>query len=47
VFVGSQFMGGCTETMAAFRAGRLDGYRRNSATIDPPEQFLPGWIHAR
>jgi cysteine synthase A len=47
VFVGGEFIGGCTETMAAFRAGRLDAYRGNDTAIDPPEQFLPGWIHKR
>ena len=47
VFVDGEFVGGCSETMAAFRAGRLDGHRANDAVIDPPEQFLPGWIHAR
>jgi cysteine synthase A len=47
VFVGGKFIGGCTETMAAFRTGRFDAYRGNDAAIETPEQFLPGWIHAR
>ena len=47
VFVGGEFVGGCSETMAAFRAGRLDAHRTHATVIDPPEQFLPGWIHKR
>jgi cysteine synthase len=47
VFVDGQFVGGCSETMAAFRAGRLDAHRTTDASIELPEQFLPGWLHAR
>lgn len=53
VFVGGRYLGGCTETMAAFRNGELA--RRVEATgLDPsrwpsldPEQFLPRWRQHR
>ena len=47
VFVDGEFIGGCSETMAAFRAGRFDAHREHATPIETPEQFLPGWLHKR
>ncbi len=53
VFVGGRYLGGCTETMAAFRNGEL-ARRVEAAGLDPsrwpsldPEQFLPRWRQHR
>jgi cysteine synthase A len=53
VFVGGEFIGGCTETLDAFKAGRLQILLRNAgvgfddrANVDP-HSFLPSWLHAR
>jgi cysteine synthase A len=49
VFVGGTHVGGCTETMEAFKTGRLQallGEHRvafESITVDP-YSFLPGWL---
>lgn len=53
VFIGGEFIGGCTELFDAWRSGRaqqlLDrnavAYDRDSA-VDP-YTFLPGWLHPR
>ncbi len=53
VFVGGEFLGGCTDTLEAWKAGRLQALLRahgvafdESVDIDPL-QLLPGWIHPR
>jgi len=53
VFVGGEFIGGCTETLDAFKTGRLQTLLRNStvafnetASVDP-YGFLPTWLHSR
>ena len=53
VFVGGEYLGGCTDTMAAFKAGRLQsllqqhgGKFDESVRVDP-ESLLPGWIQPR
>jgi cysteine synthase A len=53
LFVGGELVGGCTDTLDAWRAGRLQSlldaagvdYDR-SAAIDP-DSFLPGWLQRR
>jgi cysteine synthase A len=53
VFVGGEFVGGCTETLDAFREGRLqDLFRRNGVGFDDnvhvdPYTLLPSWLHPR
>ncbi len=53
VFVGGQYIGGCTDTMAAFKEGRLQELLKQHAVafnedvrLDP-ESLLPGWVHPR
>jgi cysteine synthase A len=53
VFVGGEFIGGCTETFDAWKAGRIQQLleARNvsydkSARVDP-YSFLPTWLHPR
>jgi len=53
VFVGGQFIGGCSETMSAFKDGRLQGLLGQhgvafdaSVRVDP-DALLPGWLHPR
>jgi cysteine synthase A len=53
VFVGGEFIGGCTETFEAFKAGSLqrllDTHRVTfdaSASVDP-YALLPTWLHPR
>jgi cysteine synthase A len=53
VFVGGEFIGGCTETLNAFREGRLqDLFRRHGIGFDEnvqvdPYTLLPSWLHPR
>jgi cysteine synthase A len=53
VFVGGEFVGGCTETFDAWRAGRLQslleqaGVPVAAAAAADPYSFLPGWLHPR
>jgi cysteine synthase A len=53
VFVGGEFVGGSTETMAAFADGRLQALlKRNGVAFDEsveldPFSLLPGWIQKR
>ena len=53
VFVGGEFIGGCTDTLDAFKDGRLKGLlRRHGVTFDEsvvvdPYVLLPGWLHPR
>ena len=50
VFVGGQWIGGCTETFAAWRAGALQaafeaaGVQFDANAVGNPDAFLPGWI---
>ena len=53
VFIGGQFVGGCTDVFDAYRSGRLqqllDGARVSydrSQKLDP-YSFLPTWLHPR
>jgi len=52
VFVGGEFIGGCTETFDAFKDGRLQrllgehGVRVDDIAIDP-YALLPSWLHPR
>ena len=53
IFVGGEFIGGCTDVFDAYKAGRLQGlldkhqapYDR-SLNVDP-YSFLPTWLHPR
>jgi cysteine synthase A len=53
VFVGGEYIGGCTETLDAFREGRLqDLLHRHDVGFDEsvridPYTLLPGWLHPR
>jgi cysteine synthase A len=53
VFCGGEFIGGCTETMESFKAGRLQALlRQHGVTFDEtarvePHKLLPGWLHPR
>jgi cysteine synthase A len=53
VFVGGEWLGGCSDTLDAYKDGRLQKMLRannvhfdESAVIDP-HSLLPGWIHPR
>ena len=52
VFVGGQWIGGCSDTFAAWRSGRLQdllkaaGVRFDADAVGNPDSFLPGWIQA-
>jgi cysteine synthase A len=53
IFVGGEFVGGCTDTFDAWKDGKLQplleragiAYRRGTAS--DPYSFLPGWLHPR
>jgi cysteine synthase len=53
VFVGGEFIGGCTETFDAYKSGRLQALlEKNEVQYDQavkvdPYSFLPGWLQAR
>ena len=53
VFVGGEYISGCTETLDAFREGRLqDLFRDHGVGFDEnvridPYTLLPGWLHPR
>ena len=52
VFIGGEWLGGCTDTFDAWRAGRLQallkkaGVAFDAAAVQDPGMFLPGWIQA-
>jgi cysteine synthase A len=53
VFFAGEFIGGCTETLDAFKTGRLQQIMERSgisfsraSTVDP-YSFLPSWLHPR
>ena len=54
IFVGGEFVGGCSETFDAFRAGTLQArLAERGVRADPsppsfdPDSLLPGWLHPR
>ncbi|UCF66186.1 MAG: O-acetylserine lyase, partial [Acidobacteriota bacterium] len=53
VFIGGEFVGGCTEVFAAFTEGRLQSLlSENDVSYDPdvtldPHALLPSWLHPR
>jgi len=53
VFVGGEFVGGCTETLDAFKDGRLQallgkhGVRFDESARVDPHALLPAWLHPR
>jgi cysteine synthase A len=53
VFVGGEFVGGCTETLDAFKDGRLQGLlgkhgvRFDETVHVDPHALLPAWLHPR
>jgi cysteine synthase A len=53
IFVGGEFIGGCTETFDAFREGRLQqllkasGVPFDESFNRDPYDFLPTWLHPR
>ena len=53
VFIGGEFIGGCTETLDAFKSGRLQQLlTQHSVPFDDsvqvdPYTLLPGWLHPR
>jgi cysteine synthase A len=53
VFVGGEFVGGCTETLDAFKYGRLQellgkhGVRFDENVRVDPHALLPAWLHPR
>jgi cysteine synthase len=53
VFVGGEFIGGCSETLDAFKSGRFQtllhrlGVAFDSSVSADPHSFLPGWLHGR
>jgi cysteine synthase A len=55
IFVGGEFVGGCTDLFDAYRAGALQQrlaangvtLKQNPTAPSDPYQFLPGWLHPR
>jgi cysteine synthase A len=53
IFVGGQFIGGCTDLFDAWRQGRVQsllsqsGIQCNAQAISDPNEFLPTWLHSR
>jgi cysteine synthase A len=53
VFVGGEFVGGCTDVLDAWRTGRMQALlERHGVSFDPtvnvdPGPFLPAWMHPR
>ena len=53
VFIGGEFVGGCTELFDAWRSGHAQRLlERNAVAYDreaaiDPYTFLPGWLQAR
>jgi cysteine synthase A len=53
VFVGGQFIGGCTETLDAFKEGKLQallvrhGVRFDQDILVDPYSLLPTWLQSR
>jgi cysteine synthase A len=53
IFIGGQFIGGASETLEAFKQGRLQqllverGVRFDETVEVDPYSLLPGWVHPR
>ena len=53
IFLGGEFIGGCSELFDRCRSGQLGQELRtldipfNASVTDDPNSFLPGWLHAR
>ena len=53
VFVAGEWLGGCTDTLDAFKSGKLQSKLRaagvsfDEAAVVEPHALLPGWIHPR
>jgi len=53
VFVAGEWLGGCTDTLDAFKSGKLQaqltaaGVRFDDKAEIEPHALLPGWIHPR
>lgn len=53
IFIGGEFIGGCTDLFDAFRQGQLQGLLRDKdIPFDPdlnldPYELLPTWLHPR
>jgi cysteine synthase A len=53
IFVGGEFIGGCTETLDAYKEGKLQKMLEDNSIAfnnDPeldPYSFFPGWLHPR
>jgi cysteine synthase A len=53
VFVAGEWLGGCTDTLDAFKSGKLQSKLRaagvsfDEAAAIEPHALLPGWIHPR
>ena len=53
VFVGGQWLGGCTDTLEAWRDGRLPARLRelglafDAHAVPDPYAMLPGWLQSR
>jgi cysteine synthase len=53
IFVGGEFVGGCTDAFDAWKAGRLQqlldkhGVSYSAQASADPYSFLPGWLHPR
>jgi len=53
IFIGGEFVGGCTDLFDAWKAGRIQNLLRQAGVcyaddieVDP-YTFLPGWLHPR
>jgi cysteine synthase A len=53
IFVGGEFIGGCTDVFAAWRSGALQrrllqhGVAHDAGGTHDPNEFLPKWLHSR
>ena len=53
IFVGGEFIGGCTDAFDAWRAGKLqtlldkNGVAYSAKSAADPYSFLPTWLHPR
>lgn len=53
IFIGGEFVGGCTDLFDAWKTGRIQELLRQAGVIYAedievdPYAFLPGWLHPR
>ncbi len=53
IFIGGEFVGGCTDLFGAWKTGRIQNLLRQAGVIYAedievdPYAFLPGWLHPR